>query len=271
MPHDPTQVLMGVTQNTDRPGATSYPGDPETFKAGIACRLGSDGYLTLTKGSNQWCGISLGRSLSGPIGRTTVLPAGLRIPVALSLGRANATATITSFANLVSGTADTLAIGATTFTAQAGAATPGAATFQAATSNNATATSLATQINAHATAGALVTASANGAIVTIAAKAAGVGGNAITIVYTNGDANVGLTLGNATGGHLNGGSADNSGITYVTQGQKVYFDDATGLATESKAGSTISDATYCDSVVRTGIGEDGNTYPVAWVDVVGSL
>jgi hypothetical protein len=111
--------------------------------------------------------------------------------------------TITSYANLVSGTDDSVTIGSTVFTAQAGAATPGTATFQAATSNDATATSLAAQINAHAVASLLVTASALANVVTLAAVQGGVTGIALT--YTNNDANVGLTVSGAT---LSGGDAD---------------------------------------------------------------
>lgn len=119
--------------------------------------------------------------------------------------QATATATVTSYANLVSATPDTVTVGATVFTAQAGAATPGTATFQAATSNNATAANLAAQINAHATAGALVVASVAGAVVTLTAVAEGSGGNDVALAYTNGDANVGITLAGLTGGHLAGG------------------------------------------------------------------
>lgn len=101
--------------------------------------------------------------------------------------------TITSYANLVSGTDDSVTVGATVFTAQVGAATPGATTFQAATSNTATATSLAAQINAHATAGALVYATSLLGVVTIRAIAEDTGGNAIVLGYTDNDTNVGAT------------------------------------------------------------------------------
>ena len=43
--------------------------------------------------------------------------------------QADGVVTISSYANLASGTADTLAVAGVTFTAQAGAATLGAATF----------------------------------------------------------------------------------------------------------------------------------------------
>lgn len=105
---------------------------------------------------------------------------------------------ITSYANLVSGTDDTIQVGATVFTAQAGAATLGTATFQAATSNTATATSLAAQINAHATAGALVLATSVGAIVYLRAIDRGVDGNTIDLIYTDNDTNIGATVSGAT-------------------------------------------------------------------------
>ncbi len=110
--------------------------------------------------------------------------------------------TITSYANLVSGTDDSVGVAGVTFTAQTGAVTEGAGTFQAATSNDATATSLAAQINAHATAGALVTASALSGVVTITAKNTGSSGNAIALAYTDNDTNVGATKSGAT---LSGG------------------------------------------------------------------
>lgn len=116
---------------------------------------------------------------------------------------ASGTATITSFANLVSGTDDVITVGATAFTAQTGAATLGTATFQASSSNTATAASLAAQINGHATAGALVKATANAAIVTIQALQGGTAGNAIALSYTDNDANVGATVSGAT---LTGGT-----------------------------------------------------------------
>ena len=112
--------------------------------------------------------------------------------------------TITSYANLVSGTDDSVTIGATVFTAQVGSVTAGAGTFQAATSNSATATSLASQINAHATAGALVEAQAIGSEVWIRAVSGGTAGNSIALAYTDNDTNVGATVSAAT---LTGGAA----------------------------------------------------------------
>lgn len=110
---------------------------------------------------------------------------------------------ITDYANLVSGTDDVITINGTAFTAQTGSVTPGAGTFQAATSNDATATSLAAQINAHATIGLLVKATANGAVVTLEAIHGGEAGNAITLAYTDNDSNIGATVSGAT---LTGGT-----------------------------------------------------------------
>ena len=113
--------------------------------------------------------------------------------------------TVSSYANLVSGTADTVSVAGVAFTAQAGAATPGAATFQAATSNNATAASLATQINEHATTKALVVATVDGAVVTVKAKNAGSAGNDIAAAYADNDTNVGGAWTGLSAGKLSGG------------------------------------------------------------------
>lgn len=110
--------------------------------------------------------------------------------------------TITSYANLISGTPDAIAVAGVSFVAQSGAATLGTAFFRAATSNDATATSLAAQINAHATSSALVTAVALAGVVTITANDTGSAGNAIVLGYTDNDANIGATKSGTT---LSGG------------------------------------------------------------------
>ncbi len=121
--------------------------------------------------------------------------------------KASGNATITNFANLISGTDDSITIEGTSFTAQAGAATPGAGTFQAVTSNEVTAQSLATQINSHAVTSLLVRATRNGAIVELVAVRGGTDGNDINISYTNNDANVGATV---SGAALTGGTDDDN-------------------------------------------------------------
>lgn len=150
---------------------------------------------------------------------------------------ASGNATITDYANLISGTADTIQVGATVFTAQAGAASPGTATFRAATSNALTAASLATQINAHATAGALVKAKAEGAIVTITARNGGTGGNAIALIYTH-HGSTGATVSGAT---LTGGTT-----------RAEYAGEKLQVATiikESVAAGIVSQGTQVESIV----------------------
>lgn len=120
--------------------------------------------------------------------------------------QASGVITISSYANLVSGTADTVTIGGHLLTAQAGASTPGDNTFQAASTNNATAASLAAQINAHPLISTLVTATVLGAVVTLHAVASGDAGDTVTLVYTDHDSNVGITLSGLSTGELSGSS-----------------------------------------------------------------
>ncbi len=119
--------------------------------------------------------------------------------------QASGTVTVTSYANLVSGTDDAVTINGVVFTAQTGAATLGENTFQAATSNDATAASLAAQINASEDLDGLVVATVLSAVVTLKAADGGSGGNDITVTYTDNDSNVGITLAGLTGGKLAGG------------------------------------------------------------------
>lgn len=269
--HNAELIQLGSVRSNHRT-AKFYEGDPATFKAGLKVHLSSTGALSLLKSAGFQAGISLGKNLSNDSKATAVDTKGLGVPVRLSLKRASAVVTITSYANLVSGTADTLQVGATVFTAQAGAATPGDATFQAASSNDATATSLAAQINAHATAKTKVYAIASSATVTLYAVDEGAAGNAVALEYVNGDANVGITLAGTDDDKLSGGSDDQGDIAYVVLGQKVYFNDVTGKADIAMSGfSTISDATYVDAVMAS-LEEDGTAGPPAvYVDMPGGL
>lgn len=264
MAHDATKVLLGATQSSSKE-VSKHDGSPATFLAGLAVRQKSDGTLSTTLADGRWLGVSLGKSLSNTLDCVAVARAGLSVPVLLEATPARGTVTITNFANLVSGTADVITVGATAFTAQAGAATPGAATFQAATTDEATATSLATQINAHATAGALVEAVASGDEVLITAKLNTAAGNDIVLTYTDNDTNVGATV---TGSGTLSGGADPA--DYVVLGEKVYFSDTTGKADDPNSASTISDAIYASGVL-TGIAEDGSSVAVALVDMPGGL
>lgn len=122
----------------------------------------------------------------------TVLVSSDFAAAAVTPTKATGTFTVTSYANLVSGTDDTVTIDGVVFTAQAGAAVLGETTFQAATSNDATAASLAAQINGHTATAAKVVASVVGAVVTLTAVDFYSTGN-YAINYTDNDTNVGIT------------------------------------------------------------------------------
>lgn len=266
MGQDASKVLLGSIGSSAKT-LSSHDSDPTVFLAGLAVSRDSSGNLSLLKSAGVRMGISIGKSLSNHK-VTAVARAGESVPLRLALKRSSGNATITSFANLLTTTPDTITVGATVFTAQAGAATLGTATFQAATSNNATATSLAAQINAHAVAGALVKAIATNAVVNIYAKAGGSAGNSIALAYTdNGGGNVGATVSGAT---LSGGSNVVTDVDYIVKGAKAYINDTNGLGDFSTAESTISDAVYVSGVL-TGIDEDGNSVPCALVDMPGGL
>lgn len=267
MSHDATKVLLGTTQSSLRKGSETFNSDPATFKAGLAVRRTSASALSVTKTDGGWVGISLGKDLADA-SKTTVLRAGLRCPILVSRQPARGSVTISSYANLLTTTPDTVTIGATAFAAQSGAATLGQAHFRAATSNSATATSLAAQINAHATAGALVVASIDASDATkviITAKSNSSSGDTIALDYTdNGGGNVGASVSGAT--------LDDSDDTadWITMGAKVYIADDTGMADDPNGTSTISDAVYVSDLL-TGIAEDGTEVYCALVDFQGGL
>lgn len=262
MPHDATKVAMGSSYGNNK-WVSDYSGSPSTFPAGVAVRRKSDDTLSVTLADGQWLGISMGKSLSDT-SKVSVLRQGLRVPVLLEAKPAYGEIEITSYANLVSGTDDSVTVGATVFTFQATSVTPGQATAQAATDNATTATSLAAQINAHATAGALVEARANGAVVELRARTNTSAGNSIALAYTDNDSNVGATVSGET--LEDGGEAPD----YVVKGEKVYFSDTTGKADDAYSDSTVSDAVYVSGVL-TGIDESGNEVYAALVDMPGGL
>lgn len=271
---DATKVLMGNTLSSAKE-ISRYDSDPASFPAGVAVSAGSDGGLSLLKSAGMRCGVSLGRSLSDHK-KTSVLRAGERVPMLACLKRASGVVTVTTFANLLTTTPDTVSVAGTAFTAQSGAATPGGATFQAATSNNATATSLAAQINAHATVGLKVYAVANGAVVTVYSIVDGVGstatGNDIALAYAdNGGGNIGITVSGLVGGKLSGGSDVITDIDYMVKGAKAYINDASGKLDVAMTGfSTISDAMYVEGPL-TGINEDSSSVAAGVVDATGGL
>ena len=217
----------------------------------------------------------MGKSLSDHK-RTAVVLKGMRVPLRASLLRSTGVITVSSYANLLTVSADTVTVGATVFTAQAGAATPGTATFRAATDNASTAISLAAQINAHATASTLVYAvvTSSGVVTLYSIVEGAAAGNDVAVAYTdNGAGNIGITLSGLSGGKLTGGSNTISDITYQTVGAKVYINDVTGKADIAMSGfSTVSDAIYAlNGVELTGEDESGAETPACLVDMVGGL
>lgn len=78
--HDPTKMLMGATQSSDRE-VTAEAADPASFPAGLAVRrTTTEGSLSLSSG--QLIGISLGKSLSDTK-KTAVCRVGNRVPLQL--------------------------------------------------------------------------------------------------------------------------------------------------------------------------------------------
>ncbi len=148
----------------------------------------------------------------------------------ITLANAEGVITITSYANLVSGTDDSITVEGVVFTAQTGAVTEGATTFRAATGNSETAASLAAQINAHATVSLLVTAVAEAAVVTLTAVESGLEGNSINISYTDNDTNVGATV---SGAALTGGAGlvvgDFDGVIGVSSDDDSYLEDQAAI------------------------------------------
>ena len=270
MSHSATVVRLGSPRSNVH-DLDCFNSDPASFPAGLAVRQSSTAnQLSLTSGYK--IGVSMGRSLSDHK-KTAVLRAGLRVPIRAALKRSTGVITISSYANLVSGTDDAITVGATAFTAQAGAATPGQATFQAATSNAATAISLAAQINAHATASTLVYAVVTSSgVVTLYAVVEGAGtGHDVALSYTDNDTNVGATLSGLSAGKLSGGSNTISDIAYQAIGAKVYINDTTGKADIAMSGfSTISDAVYRE-IECTGIDEDNAEVSACLIDMPGGL
>ncbi len=254
--HDETKVLLGSTKMSDR-WVTQHAANPATFKAGLAVSRNSSDSLSLAVADGVRIGVSLGKSLSDT-SETAVCRKGTKVPI--KAGKWYGLVTITSYANLVSAGADEVTVGSVVFVAQSGAATPGDATFRAATSNDATATSLATQINAHEDLDGVVTATAVGAVVHI--RAVDSGTVTIPLAYSDeGTATVGATVSGAA-----------LATVPSTKGTVVYIDPTTGETTYSTAASaTTSNAVYAQSAKVTGVDEDGTEYECALIDMVGGL
>lgn len=269
MSHDSSKVVLAAALSNHKDIA-NFDIDPAGFPAGLRVCLASTGLPSLLKSAGFPYGISRGKSLADH-NCTAVQQAGLRSPVRAALKRSTGLITITNVSNLAAG--DTLTVGATGFVGQSGAATPGAATFQATGTTAQTATNLAAQINAHATASTLVYAVASSDTVRLYAKVAGAAtGHDVAVSYTDASpTSVGLTLSELTGGKLAGGSNTISDSSWIVKGEKVYFNDTTGEADINISGfTTISDAVYVSGPL-TGIAEDGSEVLAALVDFQGGL
>lgn len=264
MSHDATKVLLGSTQSSMKKGVISFASDPATFLAGLAVRRNSSDLLSVTKADGMWAGVSLGKTLSDSL-RTQVLPKGLRVPILLEAAPARGIVTITSFANLIATSNDTLQVGATTFTFKASVST--STEVLAATSNAATAAALVAKINAHSVAGPLFIATAVGAVVTITAKNNVTDGATIALVYVDvHGSDIGLTVDHAT---FTGGAL--TAADFVVKGAHVYISDTTGKADDPNSAATLSRAIYTDSSVLTGIDETGASVACVLVDMQGGL
>lgn len=257
-----SQVLMGSTQSSLKKGTEEFSCDPTVFLAGLAVRRNSSNLLSVTKADGMWAGVSLGRSGSNTK-NTCVLKGGDMVPVLLSSAYATGVATITSYANLVATSNDTLKVGATTFTFKTTASlTTDVLCAASASTNDVVAAALAAAINANATSGALFKATAVGAVVTIVAYNIATDGESIDLVYTDNHAtSIGLTVDAIT---FTGGD------DFVVIGKNVYFDDATGKAGPSDETTTISNAIYASGIL-TGIQEDGTNAYAVYVNMVGGL
>lgn len=234
---DESKVILGLPRKgPEVVGNYAHDGlvDP-----GVAGCLNSSGEF-VAGAANPLIGISRGVCMKH-VDRNSVTLKGKEVPLKLTdLGEfATGTIEITDFGNLIDSGNDTITVGSVTFVAGAAAAVLGEETFQAASSDEATATSLAAQINAHEDLADLVEAVVDGAEVTVTAKEKGAAGNSIALAYSDeGSETVGATVSDA---NLDGGA---NSFDYVVPGAVVYVDDTTGFATANDEGVTASNWKY---------------------------
>ncbi len=262
MAHDPTKVLLGTTVSSGKT-ITNEPADPATFVAGLAVRRKTDGGLqTADDSTAALIGVSLGVSLTDAK-KTSIVRKGLGIPLRLVTLPASGDAEIVSYADLLDGDFDSFTIGEVTFVAQAGAVTEGDATFQAATGEAETATSFADQINSHTETAALVTAEADGAVVTVTANAEGPAGSEIVFLFND-------NTGNEAGTVSGSGTLEQAAITTaVVGGQVSVNDEGKGCAFDDEDAAATG-ASYATEVMK-GVDVSGVQCWVALVDIRGSL
>lgn len=229
---DATKVLLGCARRGPEV-VTNYPWDSEAVPAGVAGCLNSDGEF-VAGAASPIKGISRGASLAHA-DKNCVTQAGFEVGLRLTdlSAAASGTIEIDDYAELLTDGFDAVTVGDVSFVAQSTAVTLGEATFRAATDDAATAASLAAQINAHEETMDLVTAVAEGAVVTVTAKEVGTDGNSIVFTYTDeGSDEAAIISGEGT---LEGGY---NAFDYVVPGATVFVDDTTGYATEDDEGTT---------------------------------
>jgi hypothetical protein len=236
----------------------------EIIPAGVAVSLNSD--VELVPGVDPFLiGISRGVSMNHP-DKNSVTIRGMEVPLKLKdlSAAAFGTIEIEDYAELLTDGFDKVTVGEVEFVAQSGAAVLGEATFRANTSDEATAISLAAQINAHDDTKDLVVATVDGAIVTVTAKEKGTGGNSIVFTYSDEGADSAATISGA--GTLEDGY---NAHDYVVEGGAVFIDDATGMATEDDEGATESNWKYASGVLE-GVAPQagGESAPCALVNMV---
>lgn len=262
--HNTGQILLGSTRQGGKHPAkvvSSVASDPATYKAGLAVRMASSGLLSLSSGF--LCGVSLGKSLDDNTRTSYVRKSG---GVPLRALKYSGTITISSYANLVSTSGDVIQVAGVDFTAQSSSVTLGQATFQAASSNNATATSLAAQINAHATAGAKVYAQAASAVVHLVSIEDNP--SAPTLTYTDSSP--------TTVGASVSGSGTMTALT-PTIGAAVYVHSTLGKAVVSThTSAVVTNAIYASNDATSGalidgIDESGSTIVCAMIDMEGGI
>ena len=124
----------------------------------------------------------------------------------ITANQAQGVFTVSDYTHFTQSGIDTITINGVVLTAQTTAVVAGEATFQAATSNNATASSIASQINAHATLKNIVIATVVDNVITVKAKEGGSAGNLITAIYTNNGGTAGGAWTGLVSGKLSGGN-----------------------------------------------------------------
>lgn len=269
--HDAGKVLLGGGQANNK-WVSRHEDDPANFPAGRAVSLKSNGLLSLNHSDGEFIGISLGNSLSDHK-ETSVVRAGLLIPIEVEPYRARAGVTIDDYTLLLTGGGDSFTIAGVTFVAQAGAVTPGQATFRAATSNEATKDSLIAQINAHAVASVAVFAIdyATDTLV-IGSNLGGTVGNLIDISYTDDNSDGGITIFLDDAGFLAGGSDDPLDLVASYDiGTQVYINNQTGKMDILQVPATTITKAVLVTWPLTGVNESGVEVPAALIDMQGGL